>query len=64
MPQLISKVDDASQCGATQGGWYFDNNASPTKITLCPATCDPMLKTTGSGLDVLIGCGSIITPPK
>jgi hypothetical protein len=63
-PQLISKVDDASQCGATQGGWYFDNNASPTKITLCPATCDPMLKTTGSGLDVLIGCGSIITPPK
>jgi hypothetical protein len=63
-PQLISKVDDASKCGSTQGGWYFDNNASPTKITLCPATCDPMLKTTGSGLDVLIGCGTIVIPPK
>jgi hypothetical protein len=64
MPQLINKVTDASQCGTTQGGWYFDNNASPTKITLCPATCDPMLKTTGSNLDVLIGCSSISIPPK
>jgi hypothetical protein len=64
MAQYISKVMDASGCGSTQGGWYFDDNNAPTKITLCPATCDPMIKTTGSTLDVVIGCGSIIIPPK
>jgi len=30
--------------------------AKPTLIQLCPATCDPLLKTPGSKLDVLIGC--------
>jgi hypothetical protein len=64
MAQYISKVMDASGCGATQGGWYFDNPDAPTKITLCPATCDPMIKTTGSTLDVVIGCKAIVTPPS
>jgi hypothetical protein len=36
MEQYIARVDSVAQCGATQGGWYFDNPSAPTKITLCP----------------------------
>lgn len=61
--QLISKVDGPSACGAA-GGWYYDNNLTPTRITLCPATCSPMLATAGSRLTVLIGCRSVIIPPN
>ena len=61
--QLIERVNDRSQCGTT-GGWYFDNNDAPTRITLCTTTCDPLLKTTGSSLTVLIGCKQVIKPPN
>jgi len=61
--QQIHRVDSAAQCSA-QGGWYFDNPSAPTRIQLCPTTCDPLLKTTGSGLTVLIGCKSVIRPPN
>jgi hypothetical protein len=49
---------DASKCDAT-GGWYYDvapvNGATPSKIILCPATCDAV-KTAGGQVDVVIGC--------
>ncbi|HMI87968.1 MAG TPA: vWA domain-containing protein [Polyangiaceae bacterium] len=61
--QQIYRVDGAAQCGP-QGGWYFDNPSAPTRIQLCPTTCDPLLKTTGSGLTVLIGCRVVVKPPN
>jgi hypothetical protein len=64
MEQYIARVDSVAQCGATQGGWYFDNPAAPTKITLCPATCNPLLMTMGSSLTVHIGCRVVIPPPN
>jgi hypothetical protein len=63
MAQLIKRVDSPAQCGSA-GGWYFDNPSAPTKIQLCPATCDPLLATMGSQLKVLIGCRVVIEPPK
>jgi len=61
--QQVGKVDGLGQCGA-QGGWYFDNPSAPTRIQLCPTTCDPLLKTMGSSLTVLIGCRTVIQPPN
>jgi hypothetical protein len=60
--KLITKVDSPAACGAT-GGWYYDDNSAPTRITLCPTICDPMVATAGSTLTVLIGCRSVIIPP-
>jgi len=64
MEVLIPRVDDVTKCGANGGGWYFDvPPPNSKKITLCSATCDPLLKTTGSSLTVLIGCRIVVPPP-
>ncbi|HMI85984.1 MAG TPA: vWA domain-containing protein [Polyangiaceae bacterium] len=63
----LGKVDNAAACGAA-GGWYYDQpvppgNPAPTKITLCPATCDPLVQTAGSHLDMLVGCKTTSQSP-
>lgn len=54
-PQTLTKVADATQCGPT-GGWYYDNNANPTTISLCPATCTVVQGDANAKIDVLLGC--------
>jgi hypothetical protein len=53
--QSVGHVASATDCTAL-GGWYYDNNTKPTKITLCPQTCDPLKMTTNSKVQVLFGC--------
>lgn len=64
-PQQIYRVTDASQCtsGTGQGGWYFDNNAAPTKIILCPDTCTAVQADPAAKIDVKFGCESVFKPP-
>ncbi|MBI5537535.1 MAG: VWA domain-containing protein [Deltaproteobacteria bacterium] len=53
-PQELTRVTDASQCVA--GGWYYDNNANPTSIQLCPDTCTTVQADTAAKISVLLGC--------
>lgn len=53
-PVPVPKVSSAAQCAGD--GWYYDNNASPTQVNLCPTMCtkvqgDPLAK-----IDLLLGC--------
>jgi hypothetical protein len=50
---VFPKVLSASSCGS---GWYYDNNVSPTKIFLCPSTCQTIVNDTGARIDVDLGC--------
>ncbi len=34
----LARVDNAAACTAA-GEWYYDNNAAPTRVELCPAAC-------------------------
>jgi hypothetical protein len=54
-------VGSAGACDA-RGGWYYDSTTAPTRVLLCPASCDfARTETTGGGgLDVLFGCESIV----
>jgi hypothetical protein len=63
----VGKVANAAACGPA-GGWFYDQpvppaNPPPSKITLCPATCDPLVLTAGSHLDVLVGCKTTLESP-
>lgn len=58
-PKVILRADDAADCGGLPG-WYFDNNTSPTKIILCPASCATVQADADAKVDVLFGCKSQI----
>jgi hypothetical protein len=60
-PAVVGNVSDASKC-TDAGGWYYDVSptaSTPSKITLCPQSCDPLSMTDGSSLKVLIGCATV-----
>lgn len=54
----------AAACGSSIG-WYYDvdpANGTPTKIILCPTTCNDVKAGSGAGakVDVLLGCKTIV----
>lgn len=59
----VDQVADLAAC-AGGSGWYYErpprtgNSAeeTPTRVTLCPSSCDSLVKTSGSHLDVVVGC--------
>ncbi len=56
--QGIARVNDAAGCtadGAT-GGYYFDSNASPKVMQLCPSTCTTAQADDKAKFNVLLGC--------
>jgi len=63
--QPIYRVNGPADCtaGSGQGGWYYDNNTTPTKIILCPDTCTAVQSDPAAKIDVKFGCESIFKPP-
>lgn len=64
----ILNVKDASACDPGSGGWYYDidpsDGGTPTKITLCPASCQSVKSDPQGKVDVLLGCKTITSTPK
>ncbi|MEM1416339.1 MAG: vWA domain-containing protein [Myxococcota bacterium] len=63
---LIPKAAEratADDCGIT-GGWYYDDEASPTEVRLCPVTCgavnDVLAEEESGEVIVELGCQSLI----
>jgi hypothetical protein len=56
------KVSGVGACGAA-GGWYYDDERNPRRITLCPASCDQAQAAVRAGVStavrVLFGCQTI-----
>lgn len=58
---LLGKVSGATSCGAA-GGWHYDNEARPTRVVLCPASCERAnaeLRAGMARIEVRFGCLSI-----
>jgi hypothetical protein len=54
LPHASGPVD----CGDAPG-WYYDDNDSPTKIILCPATCDVVRSDLKARIKALFGCSTV-----
>ena len=52
--QKLTRVTNQAACVAN--GWYYDNNAAPTEIRLCPAQCTAVQADPNAKVDVLLGC--------
>lgn len=57
-PKLLPRADDLADC-ANQPGWYYDSNAAPTKMILCPASCATVQADTNAKVSVLFDCQSV-----
>ncbi len=50
-------VPSAADCALASGpAWYYDDPIAPTKILVCPATCDTLTAQTTARVEVLFGC--------
>ncbi|HVW27410.1 MAG TPA: hypothetical protein VHC69_18730 [Polyangiaceae bacterium] len=58
-PTVLKKVGNKAGCSPTDGGWYYDNNTTPTQIILCDSTCTAINSGTSVEVDVVLGCASI-----
>ncbi len=54
----LAQVAGAGSCMGGPG-WYYDNPANPTKILLCPASCD-YVKHGQVRVEIVMGCKTII----
>lgn len=55
--QTIPRKTTEGECGGS-GGWFYDDNDAPTKLVMCPATCDVMRSDSTGKVDILLGCSS------
>jgi hypothetical protein len=50
----VPRINDFAACSRNpNGGWYYDNPASPTQILVCPCTCS---RFEAGRVDVALGC--------
>jgi hypothetical protein len=54
-PTDLKQVASKADCG-TGDGWYYDDNANPTKITLCDNTCSTVRNDKDGEISILVGC--------
>ncbi len=57
----IGKVGSQADCGAA-GGWYFDNDQAPTKVEVCPSTCQSIQSDPNGKIEIQFGCDTIYVP--
>jgi len=58
-PTAYPQVLSAAACG---NGWYYNDPLNPTKILLCPTTCQNVLASAGASIDVALGCPGSYEP--
>lgn len=53
-------VKVSAKAACVNGGWYYDDEAHPSKIQLCPASCEQAKQDPNAEVQVLLGCATII----
>jgi hypothetical protein len=57
-PTTLPQSDNLADCGVGPG-WYYDDPMNPTKIVLCPASCNTIKVDSQAKIDVAFGCLTI-----
>jgi hypothetical protein len=57
-PVPFFRVENAAACPLDQPGWYYDDPANPTLISLCDTACATVTADPAAKLDIQIGCTS------
>lgn len=57
-PVTFGQVPTAGDCTAQTGGWFYDDPAKPTTVTLCPTTCASVQADEKAKIEILLGCAT------
>ncbi|MET0386458.1 MAG: hypothetical protein ABW321_10890 [Polyangiales bacterium] len=60
-PSSLLQVSSGAAC-ASSDGWFYDDPAAPTRISVCPTTCDDVRADPQASVDVLFGCETLQAP--
>lgn len=52
----LLKVSDESACDPSMGGWYYDDEAAPSRIVVCPSSCTTLETSAGGSVQIQLGC--------
>jgi len=63
-PQEFQKVANSAACAAGNNLWYYDNEAAPTQIVLCPDACTVATSDGMAKVDIVLDCKHTVEPPK
>lgn len=55
----IGRVDDFAACAGVSNGWYYDDPNEPTRILVCPQTCDTVQGFSSAAVAIKFGCETI-----
>lgn len=58
IPITLPRADNLADCG-DDPGWYFDNNTNPSKIIVCPASCNTIQNDPLAEVAAEFGCASV-----
>jgi hypothetical protein len=62
--QTLPQVADASACGGVSAGWYYDDPAAPSSITLCAQSCDAVQGDPAGAISIVMGCATVVATPR
>jgi hypothetical protein len=57
-PTSLLQATNLAECDPATGGWFYDDNLTPTRITLCDASCGQVTADSSARVQVLLGCQS------
>jgi hypothetical protein len=63
--QTVYYVGDAASCDPQHGGWHYDvapEDGTPTRIVLCPVSCDAVQGDNAASVAISIGCETQMIP--
>lgn len=60
---VIGKVASEAECQNVENGWYYDDAAKPTKIFVCPQTCEWIQGRPDAEMVIKFGCETLDATP-
>jgi hypothetical protein len=61
--KVLPAAANVEACNPADGGWYYDVNptaGTPTKVTLCPASCDKVKNDPAGKIEIVQGCKTVV----
>jgi hypothetical protein len=60
--EIIPKVGNSTECVAGEDAWHYDadpTSETPTRVILCPNTCDRVEQGSLDRVDIVLGCVTV-----